>query len=73
MTAFTLFIRDVFPEARLEISFARHEGEDAHISGSFRFSLSEDERESLANQIAEKGLDLLLATGFLILAGIEEP
>ena len=73
VTAFSLFIRDLCPEARLEISFARHEGEDAHIWVSFPSSLSEEEQESFANQIAEKSLDLLLATGFLILAGIEEP
>lgn len=73
VTTFSLFIRDLCPEARLEISFTRHEDEDAHIWVSLPPSLSEEERENLANQIAERSIDLLLNTGFLILAGIEEP
>jgi hypothetical protein len=33
----------------------------------------EEEREELANHIAEKNLDILLIEGFLMLAGIENP
>jgi hypothetical protein len=73
VTAFSLFIRDLCPEARLEISFARYEDEDAHIWISLPSTLSAEEREELANRIAEKSLDILLAEGLLILAGIEEP
>lgn len=73
VTAFSLFIRDLCPEARLEISFARYEDEDAHIWVSLPSTLSAEERENLANRMAEKSLDILLAEGFLILAGIEEP
>ena len=32
-----------------------------------------EEREHCANRMAEKSLDILLAEGLLILAGIEEP
>lgn len=73
VTAFSLFIRDLCPEAQLEISFARYEGEDAHIWVSLPSTLSEEEQEELANRIAEKSLDLLLVEGLLILVGIEEP
>lgn len=73
VTAFSLFIRDLCPEARLETSFSRYEGEDAHIWVSLPPSFSEEQQEKLANRIAEKSIDLLLDTGFLILAGIEEP
>ena len=72
VTAFSLFIRDLCPEARLEISFVRYEDEDAHIWISLPATLTEAQQEDLANRIAEKSLDLLLAEGFLILAGIEE-
>ena len=72
VTAFSLFIRDLCPEARLEVSFARHEDEDAHIWVTPPSSLSEEERENLANQIAERSIDLLLDAGFLVLAGLEE-
>lgn len=78
VTAFSLFIRDLCPEAQLEISFARYEDEDAHIWASLPPTLSAEEQENLANRMAEKSLDLLLAEGFLIpsrhrgtLAGLE--
>ena len=73
VTALSLFIRDLCPEAGLEISFVRYEDEDAHIWISLPATLTEEEREEIANRIAEKSLDILLAEGFLILAGVEEP
>jgi hypothetical protein len=72
VTAFSLFIRDLCPEAELDISFACYEDEDAHIRVLLPSVLSADEHEALANRIAEKSLDILLEEGFLILAGIEE-
>jgi len=73
VTAFSLFIRDLCPEAYLEVSFARYEDEDAHIWISMPSPLTAEAREEFANRVAEKSLDILLAEGFLILAGIEEP
>jgi hypothetical protein len=73
VTAFSLFIRDLCPEARLEISFVRYEDEDAHAWVSLPPNFTEEEHEEIANRLAEKSLDILLAEGFLILAGIEEP
>jgi hypothetical protein len=73
VTAFSLFIRDLCPEVQLEISFVRYEDEDAHIWVSLPATLTAETREELATRIAEKSLDILLAEGFLILAGIEEP
>lgn len=73
VTAFSLFIRDLCPDARLEISFVRYEDEDAHIWVTLPPTLSEEERESFANRMAEKSLDILLAEDLLILAGVEEP
>jgi hypothetical protein len=72
VTAFSHFIRDLSPEARMEISFTRYEDEDAHIWVSLPSNLNPEEREELANRLAEKSLDLLISEGFLILAGIEE-
>lgn len=73
VTALSLFIRDLCPETRLEVSFARYEDEDAHIWVALPSAISEEEREHIANQMAEKSLDILLAEGFLILAGLDEP
>ena len=73
VTAFSLFIRDLCPDARLEISFVRYEEEDAHIWISLPSTLTEEEREQIANRVAEKSLDLLLTEGVLVLAGVEDP
>jgi len=73
VTGFSLFIRDLCSEAQLEVSFAQYEDEDAHIWVSLPSSLTEEEREDLANRVAQKSIDLLLSDGFLILGGVEEP
>jgi hypothetical protein len=73
VTALSFFIYDLCPEAQLEISFVRYEDEDAHIWISLPAGLIGEEREAIANRIAEKSLDILLSDGFLILAGVEEP
>lgn len=72
VTAFSLFIRDLCPEARLEISLTRYEDEDAHIWVSVPAIFTPEASEDLANRLAEKSLDILLAEGFLILAGLED-
>ena len=72
VTAFSHFICDLCPEARMEISFTRYEDEDAHIWVSLPATFTPQAREDLANHLAEKSLDFLLAEGFLILAGLEE-
>jgi hypothetical protein len=72
VTAFSHFICDLCPEARMEISFTRYEDEDAHIWVSPPADITPQAREDLANCLAEKSLDFLLAEGFLILAGLED-
>ena len=72
VTTFSHFICDLCPEARMEISFTRYEDEDAHIWVSLPANFTPEAREDLANHLAEKCLDLLLAEGFLILAGLED-
>jgi hypothetical protein len=72
VTALSFYIRDLCPEAQIEVSFTRYEDEDAHIWVSLPLTLSTEEHEDVANQIAEKSIDMLLAEGFLILVGLEE-
>jgi hypothetical protein len=72
VTAFSFFIRDLCPEARLEISLVRYEDEDAHIWISLPSTLTEEERDQIANRVAEKSVEILLTEGFLVLAGVEE-
>lgn len=73
VTDFSLYIKDLCPDAGLEISFIRYEEEDAHIRVFPPDSLPEDELERLDTQIAERSIDILLETGLLILAGVYEP
>jgi hypothetical protein len=73
VTAFSLFIRELCSEAQLDITFTRYEDEDAHIWVALPLTLTTEEREELANRIAEKSIDLLLAEGLLIMVGVEEP
>jgi hypothetical protein len=73
VTALSLFIRQICPEAQLDIAFTRYEEEDAHIWVSLPLTLPAEDREELANRMAEKSLDLLLEEGLLIMVGVEEP
>lgn len=73
LTDFTLFILKTCPEARLEVSLARYEDEDAHIWVFPPPSLSEEARETLADRLAEESIEILLKTGLLILTAVLEP
>ena len=72
VTVLSLFIRELCPEAQLDIAFTRYEEEDAHIWVSLPPTLTAEKREELANRMAEKSIDLLLAEGLLIMVGVEE-
>jgi len=69
VTALSLFIRELCPEAQLDIAFTRYEDEDAHIWITLPPALTSEEREVLANRMAEKSIDVLLAEGLLIMVG----
>ena len=71
--AFSRFIRDLCPEARLDTSFFHYDTEDALIDIIPPVTLTEEQREALAAKVAEKGMDILLNEGFLIAAGVEDP
>ena len=73
VTTFSRFIRDLCPEARLDTSFFHYDAEDALIDITPPATLTEEQREALADKVAEKGMDILLSEGFLIAAGVEDP
>jgi len=72
VTTLSLFIRDLCPDAQLEIALTRYEDEDAHIWISLPSTLTMEQQEEIANRIAEKSIDLLLTDGVLILVGVED-
>ena len=71
--AFSHFIRDLCPEARLDTSFFHYDTEDALIDITPPATLTAEQREALADKVAEKGMDILLNEGFLIAASVEDP
>jgi hypothetical protein len=73
VTILSLFIRDLCPEAQLDVAFTRYEDEDAHIWVSLPPTIAPQEREDIANRMAEKSIDLLLTEGLLIVVGMEDP
>ena len=73
VTSFSRHIHDLCPDARLDISFVRYETEDAHIWITAPAAMTEEQRDRLSTQVAEKSVDILLSEGFLILAGVEDP
>ena len=73
VTTFSRFIRDLCPEARLDTSFFHYDTEDALIDITPPATLTEEQREALADKVAEKGMDILLSEGFLIAASVEDP
>ncbi|MBI3596201.1 MAG: hypothetical protein HY203_03490 [Nitrospirae bacterium] len=73
VTDISLFIKKQCPEAVIEVSLARYEGEDAHILVFPPDSLSDKAREKLADACADKSVSILLETGLLILIGVYEP
>ena len=73
VVAFSRFIRDLCPEARLDTSFFHYDTEDALIDIIPPATLTEEQREALADKVAEKGMDILLSEGFFIVAGVEDP
>lgn len=73
VTAFSRFIRALCPEARLDTSFFHYDTEDALIDIIPPATLTEEQRETLADKVAEKSMDILLNEGFFIAAGVEDP
>ena len=65
VTTFSLFIRELCPEAQLEISFVHYEDEDAHIWITLPSTLSAEGRDELAKRVAEKSIDCSYTEAFL--------
>ena len=72
MTSFSLHIKELCPEAQMEINFTNYDGEDGHIILFLPPSISDDEREKLGNQLAERSIEILLESGILILVELRD-
>jgi hypothetical protein len=66
----TLFVKDLTPDARVEISFQRYEDEDAHIRIHPRPGFSQDEAQQLELALGQRCTEILLDTGLFIIGAV---
>jgi hypothetical protein len=66
----TVLIKDMSPRARIEISLARYEDEDAHVRVYLPPDTGDKEVERLELALGEHCNDILLETGLFILGAV---
>jgi hypothetical protein len=66
----TLLVKELNPDARIEISFERYEDEDAHVRISPPPGLSLDEVQQFELTLGQRCSDILLETGLFIIGAV---
>ncbi|HEV8716467.1 MAG TPA: hypothetical protein VGX03_27060 [Candidatus Binatia bacterium] len=72
LSELTDLIKDLSPEARVEIVFARYEDEDAAIDVYPPVSLQTEEVRRLEQALGERCNDILVETGLFIIAAVQD-
>lgn len=70
LSEITALIKELSPETRIEISFERHEGKDAHIHVYSPRSIKEEEVTRIELALGERCNDILSDTGFFIIGAV---
>jgi hypothetical protein len=70
LSELTVLIKDLSPEARVEISLARYEDEDAHVRVYLPSNADEQEVERIESALGVRCNDILLDTGLFILGAV---
>jgi hypothetical protein len=73
LTEFSLYVKELCPEAAVEITKTIYEDEDANIVVRPPAQWTAEECDNLEERLAERSIDILLETGYLILVGVFEP
>jgi hypothetical protein len=63
-------IKDISPQARVEISFEQYEDEDAHVCVYPPVTMAAEEIERLERTLGEHCNDILLDTGLFIIGAV---
>lgn len=63
-------IKDLSPEARVEISLAQYEDEDAHVSIYLPTTAGKDEVWRIETALGERCNDILVDTGLFIIGAV---
>jgi hypothetical protein len=66
----TLLVKELNPDARIEISFERYEDEDAHVRIYPPPGLSLDEVQQFELTLGQRCSDILLETGIFIIGAV---
>jgi hypothetical protein len=66
----TLLVKELSPDAGIEISFERYEDEDAHVRIYPPPGLSPDEVQQFELTLGQRCTDILLETGLFIIGAV---
>lgn len=66
----TALIKEISPQARVEISFERYEDEDAHIRVYPPLSVDPEAAAQIELKIGERCNDVLIETGLFIIGAV---
>jgi hypothetical protein len=73
LTEFSLFVKELCPEASVEITKTSYEDEDANIVVRPPEQWAAEQCDILEERLSARSIDLLLQTGYHILVGVFEP
>jgi hypothetical protein len=73
LTEFSLYVKELCPEASIEITKTTYEDEDANIVVRPPVQWTVEACDVLEERLAERSIDILLQTGYHILIGVFEP
>lgn len=72
LSALISFVKDLSPEARIEISRAHYEDEDAHVSIYPPPTMGAKEVQRLETALGERCNDILVDTGLFIIGAVHD-
>ncbi len=70
LSELAVFIKDLAPESRVEISYAQYEDEDAHVSIYLPATAGEDEVRRVETALGERCNDILVDAGLFIIGAV---
>jgi hypothetical protein len=73
LTELSLYVKELCPEASIEITKTVYEDEDANIVVRPPVQWTVEACDALEERLAERSIDILLQTGYHILVGVFEP
>ena len=72
LTGFSLFVKELCPEASVEVTKTMYEDEDANVLVRPPVAWTAEACDSLEERLSERSVDILLQTGYRILVGVFE-